>query len=139
MPRSHHQVTVSELAAAIRHVLRDTVDDVAARATAETVMDFFGYDELVPDSMLQPDDRDIFNQLENAGILNMEYSDTQLHTGKEWKLYYWHMVPERVLELKAAAEEAAATAAEAVSNPPEPEDNSEAEAYAEVPEEAWEH
>jgi len=137
MPRSHHQVTVSELAVAIRHVLNDTVDDAAARATAETVMDFFGYDELVPDSMLQPDDRDIFNQLENAGILNMEYSDTHLHTGKEWKLYYWHMIPERVLELKAAAEEAAAHPVEVEAT--EPDDNGEAEAYAEVPEEAWEH
>ncbi|MCJ7607354.1 MAG: hypothetical protein MUO94_05880, partial [Thermoplasmata archaeon] len=63
------------------------------------VMNFFGYSERIIDNVLEPEDRDAFYMLEDAGILTTEREETTLYDGREWRIHYWMFHKERISEL----------------------------------------
>ena len=79
-----------------------------ARTIAAHVLNFFGFNERIIDNVLEPDDRDTFYMLEDSGILETERDETTLYDGREWRIHYWMIRKERIVEL--AREEAEAMA-----------------------------
>lgn len=79
-----------------------------ARTIAAHVLNFFGFNERIIDNVLEPDDRDTFYMLEDSGILETERDETTLYDGREWRIHYWMIRKERIIEL--AREEAQAMA-----------------------------
>ncbi|MCJ7607000.1 MAG: hypothetical protein MUO94_04040 [Thermoplasmata archaeon] len=70
-----------------------------ARAMAQHVMNFFGYSERIIDNVLEPEDRDAFYMLEDAGILMTEREETTLYDGREWRIHYWMFRKDRIGQL----------------------------------------
>jgi hypothetical protein len=56
---------------------------------AHHVLNFFGYSDRIIDNVLEPEDRDAFYMLEDAGILTTEREETTLYDGREWRIHYW--------------------------------------------------
>ena len=83
-------LTVDHLATAIKASIdREGMPDDEARSLAQHVMNFFGYSERIIDNVLEPEDRDAFYMLEDAGILTTEREETTLYDGREWRIHYW--------------------------------------------------
>ena len=85
-------ITVDDLAAAIesgiiREEQRLTYDE--AFDLAQHVLNFFGYSNRIIDNVLEPEDRDAFYMLEDAGILTTEREEITLYDGREWRIHYW--------------------------------------------------
>ena len=97
-PRS--TLTVEHLTKAIKNSIdKAGMPEEEARAMAQHVMNFFGYSERIIDNVLEPEDRDAFYMLEDAGILMTEREETTLYDGREWRIHYWMFRKERINEL----------------------------------------
>jgi hypothetical protein len=70
-----------------------------AQVMAEHILNFFGYNERIIDNALEPEDRDAFYILEDAGILSTEREETTLYDGREWRIHYWLFCKEKITEL----------------------------------------
>ncbi|HDP97454.1 MAG TPA: hypothetical protein ENN25_07185 [Euryarchaeota archaeon] len=93
-------LTVEHLTHAIRNSIdRDGMPEDEARTMAQHVMNFFGYSERIIDNVLEPEDRDAFYMLEDAGILTTEREETTLYDGREWRIHYWIFRKDRILNL----------------------------------------
>lgn len=93
-------VDVESLAIAIQNSVPERgIPDEDARRIAHHILNFFGYGERIIDNVLEPEDRDVFYTLEDAGILTTEREETTLYDGREWRIHYWIFRKERVLEL----------------------------------------
>jgi len=93
-------LTVEHLTHAIRNSIdRDGMPEEEARTMAQHVMNFFGYSERIIDNVLEPEDRDAFYMLEDAGILTTEREETTLYDGREWRIHYWIFRKDRILDL----------------------------------------
>jgi len=93
-------LTVDSLTEAIINSIdRDGMPEEAARGTAEHILNFFGYSERIIDNVLEPGDRDIFYLLEDTGILTTEREETSLYDGREWRIHYWKLQRNRVMQL----------------------------------------
>ncbi len=93
-------LTVEHLTKAIKNSIdKQGMPEVEARAMAQHVMNFFGYSERIIDNVLEPEDRDAFYMLEDAGILMTEREETTLYDGREWRIHYWMFRKERINEL----------------------------------------
>jgi len=93
-------LTVDHLTHAIRNSIdREGMPEGEARAMAHHVMNFFGYSERIIDNVLEPEDRDAFYMLEDAGILTTEREETTLYDGREWRIHYWIFRKDRIVEL----------------------------------------
>ena len=66
---------------------------------AEHLINFFGYNDRVIDNMLEPEDRDAFYTMEDIGILQTEREETTLYDGREWRIHYWILNVNRIIEL----------------------------------------
>ena len=85
-------ITVDDLATAIeagihgeeRKLMYDEAFDLA-----QHVLNFFGYSNRIIDNVLEPEDRDTFYMLEDAGILTTEREEITLYDGREWRIHYW--------------------------------------------------
>ncbi|MDD1772061.1 MAG: hypothetical protein LUQ09_03990 [Methanomassiliicoccales archaeon] len=65
--------------------LNDTVaDEVALR-----VMNYFGYQDEIIDNALDHDDRRLFYFLQDMKILSTRWEETQLISGRNWRIFYW--------------------------------------------------
>src|SRR5690554_5997169 len=85
-------VTVDELASAIKNGTGDDsreMEEEQAYQLALHVLNFFGYSDRIIDNILEPEDRDAFYMLEDAGILTTEREETTLYDGREWRIHYW--------------------------------------------------
>lgn len=99
-------LTVDSLTEAIINSIdRDGMPEEAARGTAEHILNFFGYSERIIDNVLEPGDRDIFYLLEDTGILTTEREETSLYDGREWRIHYWKLQRNRVIQLAEKGEE----------------------------------
>jgi hypothetical protein len=95
-------LTVEHLTKAIKNSIdKAGMPEEEARAMAQHVMNFFGYSERIIDNVLEPEDRDAFYMLEDAGILMTEREETTLYDGREWRIHYWMFRKERINELIA--------------------------------------
>lgn len=133
-------MTIDLLAAALEQAMsEDGVDANTARELAEQVMNFFGYDDRFPDNFLRADDRDLFNTMEELGILNVEAEDTTLMSGKFWRVYYWMLNFGRIETLARELEESKKAAIEAARKAKEePEEvNQDEQLYDSVPDDIW--
>jgi len=94
-------VTVDALTQAIKNSIDDSHAMVEEQAyeLAHHVLNFFGYSDRIIDNVLEPEDRDAFYMLEDAGILTTEREETTLYDGREWRTHYWLFRRERINEL----------------------------------------
>ncbi len=119
-------VTVDDLTQAIKNSIDTSRGMVEEQAydLARHVLNFFGYSDRIIDNVLEPEDRDAFYMLEDAGILTTEREETTLYDGREWRIHYWLFRREKIgamaVKQKAVVEE-------------DVEDNP----YNDIPEDAW--
>jgi hypothetical protein len=119
-------LTVEHLTKAIKNSIdKQGMPEEEARAMAQHVMNFFGYSERIIDNVLEPEDRDAFYMLEDAGILMTEREETTLYDGREWRIHYWMFRKERIHELIHGRAKADGTVEGAES------------VYDEVPDDIW--
>lgn len=119
-------LTVEHLAHAIRNSIdKEGMPEEEALSMARHVMNFFGYSERIIDNVLEPEDRDAFYMLEDAGILTTEREETTLYDGREWRIHYWIFRKERIAELLGGAAESGTGGLEG------------ADVYNDIPQEIW--
>ncbi len=96
-------ITVEDLTQAIKNSIDNTreMEVEQAYALAQHVLNFFGYSDRIIDNILEPEDRDAFYMLEDAGILTTEREETTLYDGREWRIHYWLFRREKIGELMA--------------------------------------
>ncbi len=116
-------ITLDEMKLAIEASVG--MDNEGAEILAQHVLNFFGFSDKIIDNVLEPGDRDIFYQLEDWGILETEREETTLYDGREWRIHYWLLKREKILEL-----------AEGEKNTEAKKDKTE-EVYGEVPQDVW--
>ena len=93
-------ITIEVLAKAIKNSIdRFGMEDEYAIDMSEHVLHFFGFSDRIIDNVLEPEDRDAFYMLEDAGILMTEREETTLYDGREWRIHYWMFRKERISEL----------------------------------------
>jgi hypothetical protein len=94
-------VTVDDLTQAIKNSIDDSHAMVEEQAyeLAHHVLNFFGYSDRIIDNVLEPEDRDAFYMLEDAGILTTEREETTLYDGREWRIHYWLFRRDRIIDL----------------------------------------
>ncbi len=119
-------VTLEELAQAIQNSPDNKgMEEDQAYELALHVLNFFGYSDRIIDNILEPEDRDAFYMMEDAGILTTEREETTLYDGREWRIHYWlfrHDKIDKLLEEGSGTDGAVA----------KPEFD-----YADLPEDAW--
>ncbi len=119
-------VTLEELAQAIQNSPDNKgMEEDQAYELALHVLNFFGYSDRIIDNILEPEDRDAFYMMEDAGILTTEREETTLYDGREWRIHYWLFRHDKIDKLLEEGSEADRTAAK-------PEFD-----YADLPEDAW--
>ena len=95
-------ITINELTSAIRNSIDSSsreMEEEEAYDLAHRVLNFFGYSDRIIDNILEPEDRDAFYMLEDAGILTTEREETTLYDGREWRIHYWLFRRERIDQL----------------------------------------
>lgn len=93
-------LTVDTLTKAILNSINDkNFKEEVARDIAQHIMNFFGYSDRVIDNMLEPSDRDAFYMLEDWGLLTTEREETTLYDGREWRIHYWLLRKDRIIEV----------------------------------------
>ena len=94
-------ITVDELTLAIKNSIDSSHGMVEEQAyeLAHHVLNFFGYSDRIIDNILEPEDRDAFYMLEDAGILTTEREETTLYDGREWRIHYWLFRRDRIASM----------------------------------------
>jgi DNA-binding transcriptional ArsR family regulator len=94
-------ITVEDLTQAIKNSIDDGkgMEEEQAYGLAKHVLNFFGYSDRIIDNILEPEDRDAFYMLEDAGILTTEREETTLYDGREWRIHYWLFRREKIGDL----------------------------------------
>ena len=94
-------ITVDDLTQAIKNSIDQSRGMVEEQAyeLAHHVLNFFGYSDRIIDNILEPEDRDAFYMLEDAGILTTEREETTLYDGREWRIHYWLFKREKISQL----------------------------------------
>ena len=119
-------VTLEELTQAIQNSPDNKgMEEEQAYELALHVLNFFGYSDRIIDNILEPEDRDAFYMMEDAGILTTEREETTLYDGREWRIHYWlfrHDKIERLLKEGVPSDKSA------------PKSDFD---YADLPEDAW--
>ena len=94
-------ITVDELSLAIQNSIDSSygMEDEQAYDLAHHVLNFFGYSDRIIDNVLEPEDRDAFYMLEDAGILTTEREETTLYDGREWRIHYWLFRREKIASM----------------------------------------
>jgi len=65
------------------------VEENDAAKGADLVLNFFGFEDKIIDNILEPQDRQLFYALENAGFLKSEMEETTLYDSRGWRIHYW--------------------------------------------------
>jgi hypothetical protein len=89
-------VTLDDLTRAIAKRL--SIAYAKARQYAIKVLDFFGYEDRVIDNLLDRDDRQLFYQLQEHGILHAEREEMTLYDGRGWRIHYWCLNKDIIFE-----------------------------------------
>lgn len=110
--------------AIIRSGKYPNIDINAAEGVANYILNFFGNRDRIIDNILDPEDRDPFYMLEDAGILKTDREETTLYDGKEWRIHYWILVKDTIYDMAKRQRE--------VLNSPNVED-----VYGEIPDSTW--
>jgi Family of unknown function (DUF6015) len=89
-------ITLKILKKAIQNKMM--IDEENARKDAESVLDFFGFQDRILDNTLEPTERQIFYELEKAGILSSERETVNLSNSREWILHYWLVNKKKIIQ-----------------------------------------
>src|SRR5207237_1047483 len=82
-------ITVRTLARAIERRLGGTTAE--ALNEARTVMSYFGFASQIIDNVIQPEDRKLFYNLADAGLLQTFWETVPLLDGRNWRIFYWSL------------------------------------------------
>jgi hypothetical protein len=83
--------------AIVRLVGMSPEETPAAESMADHLLGFFGYQDRVIDNMLEPADRNIFYQFQDWGLLGTIGEETTLWDGREWRIHYWTLKTDKIL------------------------------------------
>jgi len=124
-------VTVEKLTLAIKNSIDKNdrnmeMEEEQAYILARHVLNFFGYSDRIIDNILEPEDRDAFYMLEDAGLLTTEREETTLYDGREWRIHYWLFRRDKIMEMMDSGP---AKASEEADN--------ESAIYEDLPEDVW--
>ncbi len=120
-------VTVDELTLAIKNSIDSSygMEEGQAYDLAHHVLNFFGYSDRIIDNVLEPEDRDAFYMLEDAGILTTEREETTLYDGREWRIHYWLFRRDKIASMMVRSRRDSSDTSE------------EEDIYADLPADAW--
>ena len=82
-------LTLAQLTQAIRRKVDEDMETVVAEGIAEHALGFFGFTNRIIDNALEPNDRNLFYQLQDYDLLTTESEETTLWDGREWRIHYW--------------------------------------------------
>jgi uncharacterized protein YoaH (UPF0181 family) len=82
-------LTLAQLTHAIRRKVDEGMETVVAEGIAEHALGFFGFSNRIIDNALEPNDRNLFYQLQDYDLLTTESEETTLWDGREWRIHYW--------------------------------------------------
>lgn len=82
-------ITVRKLARAVEKRLGGTAAE--ALAEARTIMNYFGFRNVIIDNAIEPDDRKVFYALHDAGLLQTFWETVPLIDGRNWRIFYWSL------------------------------------------------
>ena len=100
------RVSKEILARALKNTLGTKgLPDEAINGLAEYLLEFFGFNEVISDAILNPSDRDIFYMLEDEGILTTNMDEVPVKHGKRWQIHYWRLKVDTILALADIEEE----------------------------------
>lgn len=89
-------VTLSDLTKTLSRLLQ--IGKEEAKKYAQTLINFFGYEDCIIDNVLTPQERRLFYRLERHGILSSMREETTLHTGNPWRIHYWRLERKKILQ-----------------------------------------
>lgn len=93
-------LTIDEMTRAIKNSIdRKGMHKDQARQMAEHVMNFFGFSDRIIDNVLEPEDRDVFYMMEDTDLLLTEREETTLYDGREWRIHYWLLRRDKIMEM----------------------------------------
>ena len=94
------RVSKDVLARALRNTLgMKGLPEEAINGLAEYLLEFFGFNEVISDAILNASDRDIFYMLEDEGILSTEMDEVPVKHGKRWQIHYWRLRVDTIVAL----------------------------------------
>ncbi len=82
-------VTLERLTRAVGKRLN--VEPVEAKSLAYRILNYFGYSQTIIDNLVDQEDRKLFYQLHDAGLLRSSWETTLLLSGKSWRIFYWQL------------------------------------------------
>ncbi len=82
-------VTIDKLARTLEKRL--ALDSVKAATTAQRVLSYFGFENVIIDNIIATEDRRLFYELHDAGILQSSLDTVVLPSGKNWRIFYWEL------------------------------------------------
>ena len=82
-------LTLQDLTQAIRNRVDMDMEVSVAESIAEHALGFFGFSNRIIDNALEPNDRNLFYQLQDYDLLTTESEETTLWDGREWRIHYW--------------------------------------------------
>lgn len=116
-------VRTEDLAKAIKNSLgKKIMTNEEIQKLAEYVMNFFGFEDKVADSVLKTEDRHVFYELEEMGLLTTDREDVSLIDKKAWRINYWVLNKDKIFEVIKEKKE----------------EKKEENIYEKIPEEVWE-
>jgi len=80
---------LQDLTQAIRNRVDSEMEVSVAESIAEHALGFFGFSNRIIDNALEPNDRNLFYQLQDYDLLTTESEETTLWDGREWRIHYW--------------------------------------------------
>lgn len=111
-------VTVDDLEEALVNVLE--LDSGGARDIALRVLNYFGFAAVIIDNVIIQEDRKVFYDLHDAGLLNTYWETVILPSGRSWRTFYWELDEASIERARQKKDE-------------EPEEK----VYESLPEDAW--
>jgi hypothetical protein len=96
-------VTHEILTSAIKNrleVSQDVAQDLAFR-----VLNYFGFGDEIIDNVLDHDDRRTFYFLQDMQILTTHWEEALLPSGRIWRVFYWDLNTERILQYAVSPSE----------------------------------
>lgn len=96
-------VTPEELQEALEKSM-DILPDEAAD-TALRVLNYFGFSSVIIDNSLLQEDRKVFYDLHDAGLLNTYWETVILPSGRSWRTFYWELDENAITRARKRVEE----------------------------------
>ena len=84
---------LQDLTQAIRNRVDADMEISVAESIADHALGFFGFSNRIIDNALEPNDRNLFYQLQDYDLLTTESEETTLWDGREWRIHYWKFKP----------------------------------------------